>query len=124
MIWCPWRLTPARTTPRITALRPGQSPPPVRMPKRAIGRASCQMRATGPTRFDTDAARCRFRSADGGGLEHDAGLGLLDAELALERAQQRVELGRVATGHLQVVVEAAGHVGRVDDALHPRQRAF
>ena len=63
-------------------------------------------------RFDTRAARCRIasRSADGGGLEHDAGLGLLDAELALERAQQRVELGRVAAGDLQVVVEAAGHV--------------
>ena len=58
------------------------------------------------------------------GLEHDAGLGVLDAELALERAQQRVELGRVAAGDLQVVVEAAGHVRGVDDALDARERAL
>src|SRR5437763_2139512 len=31
----PWALMPRRTTARITALSPGQSPPPVRMPMRA-----------------------------------------------------------------------------------------
>src|SRR5215218_3470930 len=36
MSW-PSRPAPARTTPRMTALRPGQSPPPVRTPMRAIG---------------------------------------------------------------------------------------
>src|SRR5436305_11387886 len=33
----PCALMPRRTTARITALRPGQSPPPVRMPMRATG---------------------------------------------------------------------------------------
>src|SRR5919108_6608808 len=37
MLW-PWAVTPLRTTARITALRPGQSPPPVRIPTRAIAR--------------------------------------------------------------------------------------
>src|SRR5438046_10538546 len=117
MIWCPWRLTPARTTPRITALRPGQSPPPVRMPKRAIGPTSCQTRATRHTRFDTGAARCQVAggSAAGGDgrPEHDARLGVRRPELAFECAQRGVELGRVAARDLEVVVEGTGHVGGV-----------
>src|SRR5918999_5881489 len=35
MTWPKW-LTPFRTTARMTALRPGQSPPPVRIPMRAM----------------------------------------------------------------------------------------
>src|SRR5947199_1783344 len=42
----PWALMPRRTTARITALSPGQSPPPVRMP----------MRATSPM-YSTPSAR-------------------------------------------------------------------
>src|SRR3954454_17604555 len=39
----PWTLTALRTTPRMTALRPGQSPPPVRMPTRAMPRIVCTL---------------------------------------------------------------------------------
>src|SRR4051794_22922591 len=39
----PWTLTALRTTPRMTALSPGQSPPPVRMPTRAMGRIVCTL---------------------------------------------------------------------------------
>src|SRR5919198_5943585 len=127
MIWWPWRFTPARTTPRMTALSPGQSPPPVRMPIRAIGGASCQTPRARGTRFDAVAARCRVcgsAAGAGGCSEHDARLRVLDAELALEGAQHRVELGGVAAGDLQVVVEPAGDVRGVHDAVELLQVAF
>src|SRR3954452_5543660 len=39
----PWTLTALRTTPRMTAFSPGQSPPPVRMPTRAMTRIVCTL---------------------------------------------------------------------------------
>src|SRR3954452_1045879 len=39
----PWTLTALRTTPRMTAFSPGQSPPPVRMPTRAMPRIVCTL---------------------------------------------------------------------------------
>ena len=40
----PWRSAAVSTTARMTALRPGQSPPPVRIPMR-IGRLGVRSRA-------------------------------------------------------------------------------
>ena len=46
------------------------------------------------------------------------------AAVALEMAQQAVELGGVAAGDAQLVVEAAGHVDRVGDRLELRGRGL
>jgi hypothetical protein len=53
---CPCTSTPFRTTARMTAFRPGQSPPPVRTPMRT---AVLPRRASADARQSSAARRCR-----------------------------------------------------------------
>src|SRR3954471_14171472 len=102
--------SPLRTTARITALSPGQSPPPVSTPMRAMARilapASNSCRSRGGERvLDRD-----------GPAEVEA-LGEVDAELAdgLEDVLVRDELGEARRA------EAAGdRHDRLDDEPVPR----
>src|SRR5690349_169673 len=57
---CPWALIPLRTTPRMTAFSPGQSPPPVSTPilmPRSLGVHGLPGRFVVPLRQPAEAAR-------------------------------------------------------------------
>src|SRR3954447_14161954 len=62
MISCSWKTAPLRTTARITAFRPGQSPPPVSMPMRngTSHVSSCSILRRAPAEGSDAGCRAEF----------------------------------------------------------------
>src|SRR3954468_16481040 len=97
MISWPWRLTPARTTPRMTAFRPGQSPPPVSTPMR--------MRGILPRAPPLTRSAAMFRR--GGRRASRSGLAL-DPKRAVGRHVERHRLAELAHEPPALLMHAPG----------------
>src|SRR5579859_3850360 len=100
--WSPWRSIAFRTTARMTALRPGQSPPPVSTPIRT-GESYAEVRSNGMER----ATLNRALAAAGGLLAAGAGAQLLHSR-RIARDPARAALAEPPAGRPVTVTSPDG----------------